>query len=121
MHGLPVEVVQRLAESVEPVGEVDTLTPGRRLAAASPPGNGPRWLVEWSSRLPGFDELPCYTVWIEGQVLEPTCGAGPPEGDRLVVALVDGDPGRGPSTWRFLDAADRDLGSVPLDLGEVGG
>jgi hypothetical protein len=173
--GLAVEDVRLLAESVEPVEELETVRPTRWLAAASPPGTAPRWLVEYSTWLPGFDDLPCYTVWIEGVVLDPSCGSGPPpdggslfarigaarvgdttvmfgevaptvatvitdapgarspslatlavhpsepKGDRLVVDIVDGDPGPGPATWTFLDAGGRVLGSTPVDLDEAVG
>jgi hypothetical protein len=174
--GLPVEEVRQLAESVEPVQEVDTVRPTRLLAGESSPATRPRWLVEWSSWLPGQADLPCYTVWVEGEVLGPDCGGGPQEdgllfdgigdgavrvGDTtvvfgevsptvakvttdapgarspsvvtlavqpseptshsLVVAIVDGDPPLGLSTWRFLDAAGQELLRTQLDLGEMSG
>jgi hypothetical protein len=172
--GLAIEDVRQLAESVEPVQEVDTVHPTQWVAAESPPGTAPRWIVQYSSWLPGEDDLPCYTVWVEGVVLQPWCGPGPPEGgslfarigearvgnatvlfgevapivvtvttdtpgarsasltpiavqpsepksDRLIVAIVDGDPGPGPSTWRFLDAAGAELESILVELDEAGG
>jgi hypothetical protein len=91
--GLTVDAVRALAESVLPVEPAPGARPVARVAGQSPPGSEPRWVVEWDSRLAGFEEAPCNTVWVEGDIVGPSCGMTPPSEAFLSfgpAARVDG-------------------------------
>ena len=102
--GLPADEVRAIAESVLPAAPAPAAVPGPlvRVAGRSPAGAEPRWVVEWASWLPGMEESPCYTVWVEGEVVGPGCGLTP----------------AGPSAFRSIGAVARVAGTTVV-FGEL--
>jgi hypothetical protein len=77
--------------------------PTPRLAGRSDEGSDVLWAVELADYLPSdgppaVDERPCVSLWVDGQVVGPTCGVEVPPPSAVVpfsvfgpVAHVDGD------------------------------